>query len=733
MIRDKIDIISDSSGSLKQYKMEIGDQGLILDIIRSKVYADPIGSICREILTNASDAHIEAGIADQAIEVTLPNAFSNDVVIRDFGPGISPGRMADVYAKYGVSTKTKSNDQVGSFGIGSKSVFSYTPQFTVISTTRITDQLDVDFFNESCNATHSLQELQGKVIKSIFVPHLTDDNMGGVNLVSVTVTNDHTGLAVHIPVQSKDVKTFVSGIIKYTAFWNVRPIVHGDNVTWPEQNIYLSGVGWEILNKSECQYVYSSSGRQNIVISNIPYPIDFTQFENIKEINSLKNVQFNLFFNTGELSVSASREQIYYNDKTKLKLIERMVSTIKEVEILATQQVELCGTYREAVDKATFICSLLYSDQNHWDKENFRASNSQITWQGNKVGSLVDISLNNSNIRLTKYFHCANSLRKTKYNLKDFYVNRVEYRLVINDVSSGVNQCAISDILKKIGSNINLIVISPNIKYKIADHIKKIEEKNGINIGVLDPIYLSQYFVKQAAQKREVKLLSEAYLIGTPAVNYLYTKESVDLLNGSGVYVTHSNIKSDLCSCDNIVFKFNHISQFSRATEQKIHSFNDTQKNKIGPGWVPLKDFAQLKINKEIAKNPHLASTETLDEKYYLDFFPKLKNVCYVLGEEHAGQVAAIESELAEMKEVEKQRDNFSRFYLNQKKHFTFPHNDFKFNIKNIKEALSKYEILFFMGHYELMNLIKTNRQIIDNYIRMADAQYKDNIIKDII
>ena len=99
------------------------NNSVIFDILRDKMYKNKIGSICREVLSNCRDANREAG-STRNIEVTMiqPNQFVSvghqSVSFRDYGSGITPERMYDVYLKYGASTKRDGNDQTGGLRIG---------------------------------------------------------------------------------------------------------------------------------------------------------------------------------------------------------------------------------------------------------------------------------------------------------------------------------------------------------------------------------------------------------------------------------------------------------------------------------------------------------------------------------------------------------------------------------------------------------------------------------------
>ena len=101
-------------GEVQKYKVSIDEKNLqhIITILSSNLYSHPMQSFLREIVSNAVDSHVEAGV-DEPIIITITD---NDLSIRDFGTGISPERFHDVFINIGSSTKRDSNGFIGYFG-----------------------------------------------------------------------------------------------------------------------------------------------------------------------------------------------------------------------------------------------------------------------------------------------------------------------------------------------------------------------------------------------------------------------------------------------------------------------------------------------------------------------------------------------------------------------------------------------------------------------------------------
>ena len=95
------------------------------------LYSDKIKAPIRELATNAYDAHLEAGVPETPFEIHLPSLLDLTFQVRDFGLSMSHDQVMNLYTTMFGSTKDQSNEQVGGFGIGSKSPFAYTDTFSV--------------------------------------------------------------------------------------------------------------------------------------------------------------------------------------------------------------------------------------------------------------------------------------------------------------------------------------------------------------------------------------------------------------------------------------------------------------------------------------------------------------------------------------------------------------------------------------------------------------------------
>lgn len=119
--------------ALQTEGFKIANTAHMMEILSKRLYSNPELAVCRELVCNAIDAHVAAS-NPAPVEITLPD-WTNDYrfVVKDYGTGLSEEAVMNLYTTYGASTKQSSNDFIGCLGIGSKSPFAVTEEFSVVS------------------------------------------------------------------------------------------------------------------------------------------------------------------------------------------------------------------------------------------------------------------------------------------------------------------------------------------------------------------------------------------------------------------------------------------------------------------------------------------------------------------------------------------------------------------------------------------------------------------------
>lgn len=324
-----------TSQDFKEFSFGIkdADMGLVLEILRSKLYSNPIGAICREIASNSRDANRESENnipIEIAINKSIMSASDMTISFKDFGPGISPERMADVFVNYGSSTKRESDTYTGGFGLGAKTPFSYTDNFTI--------ETIVDG------------------IKYTYVAAIEEGRKGKIYCIDSAETTENSGTTIIIPIKEQDRRGFESEVYKATAFWPMRPIYK--NFSRKFETIILKPV-LDDENFLIIEQDLLNSG-YGLLLDGIFYPVSSSVMNFANYYVSDYLIIFK--FNVGDLTISANRETLQYDEKTKTAINKRFVELINlckaNYEVLYKQN-------QSWIDAAIFNH---YRDSNIWFK-----------------------------------------------------------------------------------------------------------------------------------------------------------------------------------------------------------------------------------------------------------------------------------------------------------------------------------------------------------------------------
>lgn len=324
---------------------KITNPAVIFEILRDKLYNNKILAVCREYLSNARDAHIEVGKNSKPIEVSLPTSSSPYWKVRDFGPGISPDRMADIFVNYGASTKRETNEQTGAFGIGGKSGFAYSDVFSVIS-------------------IHD-----GK--RRHYNAYIDETRIGKMALMSEADSKEESGTEVIIPVKAVDFNDFSKFTSEIVQYWDPQPkVLTGKLQTKQVTFIHHNPLKWSLLTNHHNGYY---TDRHAIaVIGGIGYKIFEDRFSSLDrdERLFLKN-NILIYFNNGDVALAASRDSIAYTEETQ-KVIKEKIKEIKSDIIKHVDSlIESASNYRSAVsiyEKYYNEISFLRDKEFYWKK-----------------------------------------------------------------------------------------------------------------------------------------------------------------------------------------------------------------------------------------------------------------------------------------------------------------------------------------------------------------------------
>ena len=292
----------------------ISDIRLVVDIL-SKLYAYPIQTLVQEYICNGRDAMRENGSwGTKAIKIGVPNKFEPTFKVRDYGCGISPDRMENIFVNYGSSTKRNTNAQTGGFGIGAKSAFSYTDSFAITS-----------FVDGT---------------KYLYIAHLGDS--GGVNLVNKSVTTEANGVEISIGVKTNDISAFREAVQRCTRYWSEPITLEG--VTEGELQRLSPVVSLKNMT------VYAGENKTIYLIDGIEYDLmteGNNYWNNKPHLQNKGTVAINV--PNGFFKIASSRERLESNDDNKDKQVKLIAQC--ELDINAVVKSEISNPARSLTHK----------------------------------------------------------------------------------------------------------------------------------------------------------------------------------------------------------------------------------------------------------------------------------------------------------------------------------------------------------------------------------------------
>jgi hypothetical protein len=287
------------------------------DILISKMYTNKQGAVIRELSSNASDAHGEAGKSDVPFDLHLPTWLDKSFWIRDYGTGIPHHMFEHIYTNVGSSTKEDSNEFIGGFGLGSKTPFTMTDTFMV--------------------------ENHYSGVKTTWVC-FKDKGEPQVSKVAEEPTDEPSGLKVSFSFDEGDVPEFTRQVVKQLRFFPVKP-----NITGGEGTISFPDLpdGWETQ-----EYFYtntrgsgSSYDTNYVVMGNVAYILDSNMFD--YSLRSLFHNGLTIKVPIGAVDIPPSREHLEMTPRTKAYISEVLGRIKKEYAADLQKKVDKCTTQWE--------------------------------------------------------------------------------------------------------------------------------------------------------------------------------------------------------------------------------------------------------------------------------------------------------------------------------------------------------------------------------------------------
>lgn len=425
--------IMSNVGEIGDFKIKASAKAF--SILSSGLYANKIRAIVRELSCNAVDSHAAAGKHDTPFDVHLPNTLEPWFSIRDYGTGLTHEQVTQIYTTYFESTKTNSNEFIGALGLGSKSPFSYTDNFTV---TAIRDG-----------------------IKGIYSAFINGNGVPSIALMMTENTDEPAGVEVKFSVNDQyDFSKFRDEARQIYTYFKLRPVVSG------YKDFKFNDVEYDTKDIVPGVHSYVRASRSVAVMGNIAYPVDVPNAEStLGTLRGLLVCGLEMHFAIGELDFQASREGLSYIPSTidaikrKLTEVNNALAVVLGKEADAIENLweralflkvkRDSSLWSNAVDKYvtdTKLQTVTINTANNWD-----------FFVNNKI--TVEDLAKKYNISVTSFSHNGNSSTVVNSKTETTHVKRADNtgydiihfwnfaiqrgaRFVINDTNIGATERA---------------------------------------------------------------------------------------------------------------------------------------------------------------------------------------------------------------------------------------------------------------------------------------------------
>ncbi|NJO63970.1 MAG: ATP-binding protein, partial [Richelia sp. RM2_1_2] len=334
--QEKIEVKRSEDFEEVQYGVNESNVSLLFQMLRSNLYSNVHGSILREYVSNCYDSHVEAGKPDEIIEVKLVRPITlqpGSLTFIDKGVGLSPERIQTIFSKYLSSTKRDDNEQIGGFGLGSKSLFAFTERFII---TTIVDSIEYEY-----------------------LAYIDETGLGKIALTRKEELKDNlpynqTSIQAVLE-RDADYAAFISNLDQLKYFQNLKISVDDKEITETEVTTKqeFEAINNTAYNKPIAGVAYHRYLRLLVgsVCYYVPDHILTECFRNIGVTNSSSIRQFPMIkVPIGKVQLTMSREDINYVESTKSYISEVLKSWVSDSQKKYINWLESSNKYTKVED-----------------------------------------------------------------------------------------------------------------------------------------------------------------------------------------------------------------------------------------------------------------------------------------------------------------------------------------------------------------------------------------------
>jgi len=295
-------------------KAHVGNARAIIAML-ANIYENPALAFIREMACNAYDAHVMADNLDKSFDLHFPTKDNPNLIIRDYGTGLSKEFMETRYTSVGDSTKKNSDDEIGGFGIGRLSFLSVTEMAIVTS------------YYEGMKYAYNVSRDEN--LDLCFFPMGEEE------------TDEPNGLEIiFTPTQDVIYKTIEASKDFFKRF-KMMPNLTGAVVPLVSMDYAFENEKWGVRNGP------SYENQLNVVMGGVAYPVNRTLAGNdiFSGVENLIESNIDLFFNISDIQLAPSREGVMQTDDTLKKIASRL-NEIKDYYL---------ESYRDGLSKINFL------------------------------------------------------------------------------------------------------------------------------------------------------------------------------------------------------------------------------------------------------------------------------------------------------------------------------------------------------------------------------------------
>ena len=533
----------------------------ILTFLRDNIYQSPKTALVKELISNSLDVHVENNIT-RPIEITLPNMFSNLLIIRDFGTGLSPEFMSNKYTQVGFSTKEDKEESLGAYGIGRLSPLAYT------------DVYYIDSYFEGTLYKYILSVYDEGFRKKVSL----------LNLGEFT-TEEPSGFKVSIPIKEEDYSIIESIVREHCRYLHDQPpLINGESAEVVPK--VLEGNGWYVTYAFEDCIIGLIGGMPNKIRNISDY--DNTSYSNYSYSYNKLGLVIEIPIGSVNQTASKDIQKTKFTETTLTKLF----NTVKS-ELIPAYQSKL-----NDIDNLVAAIHLVAPLDSHW--------RTSLRWKSINETPYYGLEIKDCDIKELSYHSKSN---KYQFKNKNNYLPFSKYiKVYINDLE-GENQKILAEkVNNKLSGNIYLI---SNIKTKNFNDL--------YNFPYLSSIISRDELVEPPKTKKQSTVKKKVDMSCVTAYELRYDANLQTYCSTNKVRVPKDPDRTEYyleLTGTNKQLKISNNAYYNKQTQHtKIYLFEDISKLNLDV-WVDFNVYLKEKIDGLLEKTPKLLEVVDLLENY---------------------------------------------------------------------------------------------------------------------